>query len=313
MPPTPGDTPPVPVLVNPSAGFDGKEAAQKLSDAFRDAGVAVDIRPTEPARLADEVRRAAEQGIPTLGVSGGDGSLLTASGILSGTETALAPVPTGTLNHFARRLGLDSVEAAARALAGGRTSRVPLGVVDDHIFLNTATFGLYADVVRRRERLRPWLGKWPAAAVSFAVRLVKLRVMDVALEIDGERLERRTPLVWVGLGWGSFPLVHEAPERRSHPDLEIVVLRPGGRLGVIGLLARLLFRMHHGERPLEDPALEVLHARRLLVRAGRRVGATLDGEVMHFTPPVFVAVQDEAMRVVIPAEDGSGEEEGGAG
>lgn len=301
MPPIPEDPAPVPVLVNPSAGLGSEDPSRKLTEVFREAGVRAEIRPTDPERLADEVGRAVREGVPTLGVSGGDGSLRTAAGVLSGTATALAIVPTGTLNHFARRLGIGSVGAAARALAAGREASVPLGVVDHGVFLNTATFGLYADVVRRRERLRPWLGKWPAAAVSFAVRLARLRVMDVTLEIDGKRLERRTPLVWVGLGWGSFPLVHEAAERRSHPDLEIVVLRPGGRLGVMGLLARLLLRMRHGERPVEDPALEVLHARRFLIRARRRVGATLDGEVLHVTPPVFVAVQDEAMRVVLPA------------
>lgn len=294
---------PVTVLVNPSAGLDPGDGARRLAEAFRDAGVRAEVRPTDPARLAREVRREVDRGVPLLAVSGGDGSLRTAAGVLSGTGTVLAPVPTGTLNHFARRLGVETVEDAARALASGRVSTVPLGVVDNRIFLNTATFGLYADVVRRRERLRPWLGKWPAAAVAFAVRLAKFRRMEVVLEVDGVQLRRRTPLLWVGLGWGSFPLVQEAPERRSSPDLEIVVLRSGGRLGVMALLARLLFRMHHGERPLEDPALEVIHARRLLVRARRRVGATLDGEVLRLTPPLFVAVQDDALRVVLPAPD----------
>ncbi|MDP9348847.1 MAG: hypothetical protein M3P24_06865, partial [Gemmatimonadota bacterium] len=169
------------------------------------------------------------------------------------------------------------------------------------VFLNTATFGLYADVVRRRERLRRWLGKWPAAAVAFALRVVRMRRLEVVLDVDGKRLYRKTPLVWVGVGWGSFPRVHEAPEWRRSPDLEIVVLRPRGRFGVVGLLLRFVRHLLRGQRPVEDPALEVLHARQVLIRARRRIGVTLDGEVLRARSPVFVAVQDEALRVVTPA------------
>jgi diacylglycerol kinase family enzyme len=100
------------------------------------------------------------------------------------------------------------------------------------------------------------------------------------------------------VGWGSFPLVQQAPERRASPDLEIVVVRPVGRLGMLRLLLRLSMQLRSRDRPVEDPALEVLHARRLLLRADRRIGVTLDGEVLRSASPVFLAVQDDALPVV---------------
>mgnify|MGYP006186398131 CR=1 FL=1 len=57
--------------------------------------------------------------------------------------------------------------------------------MDDRVFLNTATFGVYAEVVRRRERLRPWLSKWPAAALALLLWLVRLRRLEVAAEFTG--------------------------------------------------------------------------------------------------------------------------------
>jgi diacylglycerol kinase family enzyme len=226
------------LFANESAGLGGAAAAT-ISRELHRAGLSAQVRAVTPQRLPAAIRAAALRG-GAVGVCGGDGTLMAAANVLAGSGAALAPVPTGTLNHFARRAGIDDIPAAARAILAGRTIEVPVGVLDDRIFLNTATFGLYADIVRRRERLRPWLTKWPAAAVALATRLLTMRRLRVTLDVGGERLERLTPLVWVGVGWGSFPRVHEAPEHRASPDLEIVVLRPRG-MGVVDALDRRPF------------------------------------------------------------------------
>lgn len=289
---------PVPLFVNARAGRGGEDLVREIREALDAANTAADIRFTDPRDLADELAAARAGGAPMVAVSGGDGTLLTAADALAGSETALAAVPTGTLNHFARRLGIETVEDAAAAIATGRVARAPLGVVDDTVFLNTATFGLYADVVRRREAMRRWLGKWPAAVIAFAGRTLRLRQLDLVLEVEGRRLHRRTPLLWIGMGRGSFPFVHESDERRSSPELEIVVIRATRRLGVLRLLGRLSLAIRARSIPLADPGLEVLHARWVLIRARHPgVGVTLDGEIFRLTTPIFVGVADGALRV----------------
>jgi diacylglycerol kinase family enzyme len=294
-------TEPLEVLANERAGLGGS-VARTLERELRAGGVDALVRGLPPHELGAAIRAAAERGGP-VAVCGGDGTLMYAAELLAGGATVLAPIPTGTLNHFARRLGLDGIGSAAQALRAGHYVTVPVGVVDDRLFLNTATFGLYADVVRRREQLRGILTKWPAAAVALAERLLRMRRLRVTLEVEGERLECQTPLVWVGLGWGSFPRVHQAPERRSQPDLEIVVVRPPGRFGVVGLGFRFLLHLLRGRRPVQDPALEVIHARSLVIHSDSRVGVTLDGEVFRFRTPIFIGVVDRALRVVAPAEE----------
>jgi diacylglycerol kinase family enzyme len=232
MPPTDPMPPPIEAVVNEGAGLGGG-VASRIREQLADGGVPAWVTAVKPAALAEWVSDAAKRN-RVVAVCGGDGTLMAAAESLAGSDTVLAPVPTGTLNHFARRIGLNDVAAAARAIREGVTTQVPLGIADDRIFLNTATFGLYADVVRRREHLRRWLTKWPAAAVAMIARLITMRRLRVTLEVEGERLERLTPLVWVGVGWGSFPRVHQAPERRETPDLEIVVVRPRGRFGCWG-------------------------------------------------------------------------------
>lgn len=291
---------PVPVLVNPRSGRTGGASVRQVERAIEAAEVPAVVRAVDGRDLEQEIRGLVEAGAPIVAVAGGDGSMLTAAGVLAGTPTALVPLPTGTLNHFAKKVGIGSLEDGAASIAHGRSSRLPVGIVDDRTFLNTATFGLYADVVRRREALRRWFGKWPAAGIGFASRIAGLRQLDLTLEVGEERITRRTPLVWIGLGWGSFPLVHEATERRGSPDLEIVILRPSGRWGALTLLGRLSLAIRSRTRPLDDPALEFLHARKVLIYAEHRVGTTLDGEMDRLATPIYVGVQDQALAVIAP-------------
>lgn len=291
----------VPVLVNRRAGIGGS-SVEVIEEAFRRAGVPADVRAVTPDELESALRTALQLRPRVIAVAGGDGTMLAAARTLAGTETALGPVPTGTLNHFARRLGIDGIDAAAAAVASGSVSEVSLGIVDDGVFLNTATFGLYADVVRRREHLRRWLGKWPAATIAFAARILRLRELDLTFEVGGEPRRTRTPLLWIGMGRGSFPLVHESNERRSSPDLEVVVIRSGGPVAALRLLTRVSMAIRTRTNPHDDPGLDVTHARWMLIRSGHSgVGVTLDGEIVRLTPPVYIGVVDRALRVVAPA------------
>lgn len=292
---------PLAVVLNSSAGMDRRGVEDRIGAALSEAGVAANIDVLSPHELEERLAMLRDTQRRTIAVAGGDGTMLTAAALLAGSMTALLPLPTGTLNHFARRLGLHDLESAAAAARDGATAAVPVGIVDDLTFLNTATFGLYADMVRRRERLRKLLRKWPAAAVSFAVTLTRLHLMDVTLVVDGERLERRTSLVWIGVGWGSFPLVHEAPRQVAQPDLEIVILKPTGPFRSLALLLRLSFRVQLGKQPIRDGRLEILHAQQLLIHGQHRIGVTLDGEALRIEPPIFIAIQDEALRVVTPS------------
>ena len=84
-----------------------------------------DVRTVAAGELGSEAAAAARAGRGLLGVAGGDGSMQAAASVLAGGGTVLAPLPTGTLNHFARRLGTPDLATAATAIAAGatRTSR----------------------------------------------------------------------------------------------------------------------------------------------------------------------------------------------
>jgi diacylglycerol kinase family enzyme len=287
--------PRVPVFLNEAAGPDATDPHELAARLGSDM---VDVRAVQPHRLAGEIRTAVEAGTPIVGVAGGDGTLRSAAAIIAGSSTILACIPTGTLNHFARRNGVHDIDDAAAALRRGESRTLPVGTVQDDIFLNTLTFGEYSRIVRMRERFRGLLGKWPAAAVAFAIALATIRRVRVTLSVEDARMSRKTPFVWVGIGWGSFPRVHEAAERRSSPDLEIAVLRSQGLAGGLGFLLRLGVLMIRRHQPVRDRALEVLHARAMTLDSPHRIDATMDGEVVRLQPPVEVGIRDAALHVL---------------
>jgi undecaprenyl-diphosphatase len=284
------------VHFNSSAGVGRLTAAQLREQLGADL---VDIVELKPADIVAAATEAADRGDEMFCVAGGDGTLHHVADVLAGTQTALAPVPVGTINNFARRLHIDTLEAARAALRARHIVSVALGTVDDKVFLNTVTFGEYARVVRMRDRMRPFFGKWVAALFGFIATTLTLRRMQIALTVAEEYLTRRTPFMWVGLGWGSFPRVDQALERRERPDLEVAIIRPARTAGTIGFILRAGVRVLRGDTPVRDRHIEILHARSLAVNAAHRIDATVDGETTRLKPPVRIAVKDAALRVLV--------------
>ena len=90
-----------------------------------------------------------------LGVAGGDGTVRLAAGIAADAGLPLLVVPAGTFNHFAADLGVESADDALAALRDGDSVLVDVATADGAAFLNTASTGVYVDLVKAREQLEP--------------------------------------------------------------------------------------------------------------------------------------------------------------
>jgi diacylglycerol kinase family enzyme len=100
---------------------------------------------------------AANDGVDVVVCLGGDGTLNEIANGLAGTDTALAPLPGGSTNVFARTIGLpnDPIEATGLLLEGlsqERIENVGLGSVNGRYFLFHVGIGFDAVVVKQVER-----------------------------------------------------------------------------------------------------------------------------------------------------------------
>ena len=120
-------------------------------------------------------RSAAREGVDVVVVAAGDGTLNEAADGLVGTTTALAPLPGGSTNVFARTLGIrNSITAATdqlvASLDAGSVQRIGVGEANGRHFLFHLGCGYDAEVIEQVER-RPWVKRWLAHPV-FAVAAV---------------------------------------------------------------------------------------------------------------------------------------------
>ena len=229
---------------------------QKALSADHEVRVAETNRRGHATRLA---RGGANDGTDVVVVLGGDGTLNEAANGLAGTETALAPLPGGSTNVFARTMGLpdDPVEATALllgALDGDHVAPVGLGSVNGRYFLFHVGMGFDAAVVQQVER-RGTMKRW-ASHPLFAYSAVTtwLRHYDrsrprlAVRHQDGTVIDdsyfsvvfNTNPYTYVGAR--PFNLAPDATLDRGLVSLSVRTLRP---LPFAGLIGSALFSGAH--------------------------------------------------------------------
>jgi diacylglycerol kinase family enzyme/membrane-associated phospholipid phosphatase len=177
-------------VINSSAGSAlARPPAEEIEEALPKARIRVVEEPEEWDAAFKEASEA-----KALGIAGGDGSINSAAQVAMDNNQPLAVVPAGTLNHLARDLGIDSVEDAIDAIKHGRAAAIDVATIDGKVFLNTASFGSYVELVDAREKLEERIGKWPAVLVALVTVLRKSDPVEV--EIDGR--PRHLWMIFIG-------------------------------------------------------------------------------------------------------------------
>lgn len=167
------------IAVNPLSGPDDVNPADEVREQLPAAEV-IEVGPGDD--LAEMLAAAADRA-RAIGVAGGDGTVAAAAAVAMEHDLPLAVIPAGTLNHFARDVGVDSVQVAVDGVNAGQAVTVDVATVGGTPYLNTASIGSYPEMVRRRDRLEPRLGKWVAL---FVAALSVLRTQEpLHLELNG--------------------------------------------------------------------------------------------------------------------------------
>lgn len=276
------------VLVNPASGPD-RASVDEVGEHF--AGhqiIECDVDDLEP-----QGRAAAEGRTGFIAVAGGDGSVRCVASLLVGTGVPLVPVPTGTRNHFARELGIETVADAAAAAAAGTRRDVDLAEVNEHRFVNNSSIGFYAALVRERDRHERRL---PTAVANVTAAWAQARRGHrFAVTVGGQAY--RAWLVFVGNGcYGDeiTDLIHR--QALDQALLDVRVLRadvPLARTRTV--LAVLLGRL------ARSPILVRTKACAVDVELSElSVAVALDGEVERLQPPLRFRSLPGALTVLVP-------------
>ncbi|MGH2729170.1 MAG: diacylglycerol/lipid kinase family protein [Actinomycetota bacterium] len=154
-----GERPPAVLVVNPNAGRISERTRGEVIDALR-GRLKIDAFATTARDTGISIASAAvEEGADLVIAFGGDGHVNEVANGVAGTNATLGIIPGGTMNVFARALGvpLDPLEAIEHLLSirPGRERRVPLGTIDGRYFTFSAGCGFDAEAAERVERYVP--------------------------------------------------------------------------------------------------------------------------------------------------------------
>jgi len=291
------------VIVNAAAGDEGKrKLAEELMPVFADHGFDARLVVAGDGGEIDAFARDAVRARPDIIVAGGgDGTINAVAAHVAGTGIALGVLPLGTLNHFAKalRLPLDARLAAA-VVATGTSAVVDVGEVNGKIFLNNSSLGLYPRLVRRREQQQEQLGrgKWPAALWAAVTLLRRHPLLNVRLTVNGQCINRRAAVVFVGNNVYSMSgLSIGERERLDCGQLSVFVTHRNGRRGLFILALRALFGRLRGAAGLDALITDAID----IESRHARLPVSIDGEVVNLDAPLSYRIRPGALTVIVAA------------
>ncbi|MGI5170332.1 diacylglycerol/lipid kinase family protein [Spirillospora sp. CA-253888] len=284
-----------PVLImNPKSGG-GKVGRFGLVERAEELGARVILLdPSAPADVAALARRAVAEGADLLGVAGGDGTQALVAAVAAEHGLPFLVIPAGTRNHLAMDLGLDRADPARSlgALADGEQARIDLGEVAGRAFVNTVSFGVYADVVQhpdyRDDKAGTALGLMPDLLAGRGARRLDARVDGAALSSQQALLVSNNPYV--------SPDALSGTGRRPRLD--------EGELGVLGIRVESAAQAADlAVRGSQSTGLTVTTARRVEVTADTgEICVAVDGEALRMPVPVACTLRPGALRVLLPRD-----------
>jgi diacylglycerol kinase family enzyme len=289
------------VLLNAAAGLERKVSDEEIAAAFAAQGASAEIRSVPAPELCQAARAAAgEGGVDIVALAGGDGTINAGAAALADTGHTLGILPLGTLNHFARDLGIpQDLEGAVRTMVCGRVREVDVGEANGRVFVNNSSIGAYPAAVADRElrRTRDGQGKWPAMVRAALATLHRYPLVTVTLRMLEGEVRITSPVVFVGNNRYDVDLFRlGARPALDHGELWLYVLRDTGRFGFVRLGLRALLGRLRQSRDYEALALPEL----LVDDRRAEIPVAIDGEVVHMRTPVRYRIRPRALRVMAP-------------
>ncbi len=291
------------LIQNPFSGHRPKQ--HELDDALdwlQVQGWSVERRHTRyPGHARELAVEAAARGVAVVLVCGGDGTINEVINGIAGTGTAMAVIPAGTINLWAREVGIPtSPLAAVRVLESGERREVDLGRANGRHFLMLVSAGTDSSAIHAVTPLakRRWGRSAYVAAGLYDLFRRGGRQMTVIA--DDERFSGNTLVAIAGntrLYGGVMLAAYRARVDDGLLDLCLYGGRHWGHLAVHAVRTRFL---------RHDLARNVVYrqVRHIRIESEQPVPLQLDGEPFGLTP-AEIEIVPGALFVIVPPVAGN--------
>ena len=274
----------------------------RATEAFARAGHDIECRVVAGADIVDALEKAAQEpGIEAILAGGGDGTISAAAGIAWKAGLPLGVIPAGTMNLFARALGLPlDIWAVLDVLAKAKIRAVDIATVGDRPFVHQFSAGLHARMVRLRDKMEfaSRLGKMRASVQAALSVIGRPPRFEVALDIDHDGQKERSRVSAVSVSNNSFgnnPLMFAENPAGGHLGVYLAdALKPSGalKLAIDIIRGRLKENEAVHAKTANSVTLEFSRSRHTL--------AVVDGELLHLPPKLEISIHPGELKVLAP-------------
>jgi diacylglycerol kinase family enzyme len=273
-------------------------------EVFAEAGHQLEVHVVGGDEVLATIDSLAENpDVEAIVAAGGDGTISSAAGIAHRTGKVLGILPAGTMNLYARALGVPAdINLALRAVANGSVAEVDLATANGRPFVHQFGVGIHARLVRIRNGMayRSRLGKMVASVRAIVAAALSPPRFDVEYE---DETGRRHKLTLSGIAISNNPL-DDAPvpvaQKLDAGQLGVYFAAPvttGELLGLVFDVFRGRWRANRQVTELETDRL-VLH----FPRRKRERHAVIDGELIELDRDVELTILPKALSIILPSQ-----------
>jgi diacylglycerol kinase family enzyme len=295
------------IVMNQSSGRRAPEFVpvhEVLANYFSERGFEVELHlAADPLDLVHLVQKAVAQHKNRKGVivaAGGDGTVNAVAHALLNETIPMGIIPLGTFNYVARALDIPlELFAAADVIVHGHPYKIHVGCVNQYIYLNNASIGLYPRMIEQREQDNSRYGRFRAVALisGFAVLMREHQKLKLKLSIDGQLEPIETPLVFFG----------NNPLQLQDYNLELAECAAMGKLAVVAItevsrwqILKLITRLQVGTFE-QAPEVTAFCADQIRIDSkASQMKVAIDGEIIRINTPLYFSVAKDAVTIMVP-------------
>lgn len=276
------------VVYNPKSG--SALAAAELRQLFEDASITI----TELVDVTKDIEKSLSKYIQSetvIAVIGGDGTINSVAGKVVNTKAILAPLPGGTLNHFTKDLGIDQdLPTAISRLVKAEPRSIDVASVNERLFLNNSSIGVYPSSLRTRQRFEDRFGKWPAAVIGTVRAAVSYHLYDVTIANQ----TFKTPFIFVGNNDYHIETIGKSRDTLNAGILSVYAItvqhrRDLFKLFLYALIGKLSYHEHFHNYLTES---FTLHTKQ------KKLSVSADGELFVESSPLTYTISKGALTII---------------